>query len=120
MPTIFKPKKKREIQSDKQQKRRKIYNSQLWKEIRVAYMISNPLCEICEMEGKTRLAEHCHHLISFLDVPDELMLNYAYDSNNLCSVCAECHNRIHNGDLKGCKSKDDIKHRLNLYDNNNQ
>ncbi len=112
MAYIYKPKKKQTIDSAKQKKRREIYNSKIWKEMRMAQMMKHPLCEICEMEGKTTLAIDAHHLISFLDVPNELMLNYAFDSNNIISVCKECHNRIHNGDLKGCKTKEDIKRKI--------
>lgn len=113
MPYINKPKKQRGIKTDKEKNRRKIYSSQLWQNMRISYLQQHPLCEVCEMEGKTKLAEHCHHLISFLDVPKELMMQYAYDSNNFCSVCVNCHNRIHNGDLKGCVTKEQIRNKIN-------
>ena len=112
MPTIYKPKKKKNIDSASYKKRRKIYNSKLWQDMRIAYMQNHPLCEVCQMEGKSKLSEHVHHLISFVQVPEELMQNYAYDSNNFCSVCAECHNELHNGKLKNCRNKDEIRQKL--------
>ena len=109
MPTINKPKKKKEIQTNKERKRRKIYNSTLWEKMRLAYLQSHPLSEISQWEGKTALTQHIHHIVSFLDVHDELMMQYAYDSNNYIAVTAEEHNRLHNGDLRGCRTKEEIK-----------
>lgn len=114
MAYIYKPQKKKQTDSAKQQKRRKIYNSKIWQDMRQSYLQNHPLCEVCEMEGKIKLAEHCHHLDSFVNYDGMEMMNKAYDSNNLCSVCADCHNRIHNGDLKGCKSKDAIKKKIEI------
>ncbi|MDE5539403.1 MAG: hypothetical protein K2J20_02830 [Bacilli bacterium] len=71
--------------------------------------MNHPLSEISEWIGKTALAEDLHHIVSFLDVPEEEMLKYAFDSNNLIAVTRKEHNRLHNGDLKGCRTKDEIK-----------
>lgn len=112
---INKPKKKAKYQNaiengdTKAKKRKLVYTSTIWKKLKKSQQINHPMCEICQMEGKIKLQEHIHHIISFLDVPDEEMLKYAYDSNNLMSVCADCHNRLHNGDLRNCKSKEQIE-----------
>lgn len=124
MAYIYKPKKKQTIDSAKQKKRREIYNSKIWKEMRMAYLQNHPLSEISLWEGKTALTEHIHHITSFLDVPDELLKNYAYDSNNFIAVTSEEHNRLHLGDLRGCKTKEQTKEKVlnNLYrkiDNHN-
>ena len=112
MPTIYKPKKKREIRTDKEKIRRQIYNSKLWQNLRVCYLQTHPLSEISQWEGKTALAEHIHHIISFLDVPKELIHQYAYNPNNLIAVTQEEHNRLHNGDLRGCTTKDEIRDKV--------
>ncbi len=114
MPTIYKPKKRREYNdyTKKREKRQNIYNTTTWREMRLAKLMRSPLCEICELEGKTTLAEDVHHALSFLDVPEDEMLRVAYDADNLISVCRKCHNRCHNGDLQGTKSLDEIKERI--------
>lgn len=109
MPYITKNKKKRNTESERYKKRRKVYNSKLWHDMRMAYLQDHPLSEISQWEGKTALSEHIHHITSFLNVPDELMLNYAYDSNNFIAVTLQEHNRLHNGDLQGCRTKEEIK-----------
>ena len=115
MPTIYKPKKKREYNdyNKKRQKRQSIYNTTTWREMRTAKLQQNPTCEICALEGRVTLAEDCHHLSSFVDFTDDNeVLSYAYDFNNLCSVCKKCHSRCHTGDLQGTKSLDEIKQRI--------
>ncbi len=112
MPTIFKPKKKREYSKNpesKRQKRQQVYNTTTWKNLRLAYLMKHPVSEISVWENSPKLAEHIHHIISFLDVPEEEMLRYAYDTNNLIAVTATEHSRLHTGDLQGCRSKDEIK-----------
>ncbi len=111
MPTIFKPKKKREYNdyNGKRAKRQSVYNTTTWKDMRLSYLMQHPVSEISVWEGRPKLTEHIHHIISFLDVPESEMLKYAYDSNNLLAVTAEEHNRLHNGDLQGCISKEEIK-----------
>lgn len=121
MPTIYKPKKKREYSKDpdnKRQKRQDIYNTNRWRNLRIAKLMRNPKCEICELEGRITLAEDVHHALSFLDVPDDMTLQVAYDAENLISVCKHCHNRCHTGDLKGTQSLDDIKERIKRTTNN--
>ncbi len=87
--------------------------------MRKTQMMKHPKCEICEMEGKITLAIDAHHLDSFVNYDGMEMMSKAYDSTNLISLCKECHNRIHNGDLKGCKSKEEIREKLkNLHKNN--
>lgn len=117
MPYINKKKSKQQVQTDKQRKRRKIYNSALWNKMRLAQLQSHPICQICKLEGKTTLGIDTHHLDSFINYDGMEMMNKAYDSNNLISLCKECHNRIHNGDLRGCKSLEEIKKRI-LYGKN--
>ena len=112
MAWIYKPSKKR-TKTVNVEKRQEIYNTSLWHRMRLAKLREDPLCEICLMEGRTTLADQVHHLRSFLEAENlEERDKLAFDSNNFCSICQECHNMIHNGDLRGCKSLDQIKDRL--------
>ena len=114
MATIFKPKKKREYNdyNKKREKRQSVYNTNRWRDMRLAKLMNFPKCEICELEGRVTLAEDAHHALSFLDVPENEMLKVAYDQGNLISVCKKCHSRCHTGDLQGTKSLADIKQRI--------
>lgn len=120
MPTIYKPKKRREYvdYSGKREKRQDVYNTTRWRNMRLAKLMKNALCEICLLEGRTTLAEDVHHAESFLDVSEDRMLAVAYDSNNLISVCKACHSRCHTGDLSGTKSLDEIAERIKRNLNN--
>lgn len=117
MPTIFKPKKTKKnpdtILNDKQ--RHEVYNTALWRKMRLAKQMQNPLCEVCEMQGKTVLAEDIHHLISFSKYTGAERDAIAYDSNNLISLCKQCHNLIHHGYLKGASTKEEIADRIELH-----
>lgn len=120
MAWIYKPKRKNNLEGNRA-KRQDVYNTSLWRKMRLAKLMEQPLCEVCLLVDKVTLAEHAHHLKSFMqsnniNERDQL----AYDSQNLLSVCAKCHNRIHNGDLKGCDSVEEIKERLKQNDNNEQ
>lgn len=60
-----------------------------WKRIRDAYIHRHPMCEECMAEGRATLAEQVHHRIPLSE-------GGTNDFSNLESVCAACHNRIHN------------------------
>lgn len=112
MPWIEKPKKKRQP-SINRDKRQDVYQTGLWKRMRLAKLREQPLCEVCMLEGRVKLAEHAHHLVSFMKATNEIERDrLAFDSNNLCSVCNQCHARIHVGDLKGCESLESIEKRI--------
>lgn len=98
MPFINKPPKKaRKYTNDEKRKaRQKIYNSSKWKALRIAKLQESPLCEECQKVDKVTPAEHVHHIQSFMKCNTEIeLLALAYDYNNLMSLCAECHNRLH-------------------------
>lgn len=100
---------KREANDLDRKKRQKIYQNPLWKRLRDAHLREHPLCEVCQLEGKITLAEHCHHLRSFTEGRNELeMKTLAFDPHNLISVCPQCHNRLHFSDLRGCCTLSDI------------
>lgn len=98
MPFINKPPKKaRKYTNDEKRKaRQKIYNSSKWKQLRIAKLQQQPLCEECERIGRITPAEHVHHSKSFMKANTEIeLLDLAYNYSNLMSLCAECHNRLH-------------------------
>ena len=111
MPFINKPKKKRENEGNRKE-RQKVYNTPLWKNMRLRYVMEHPTSEISEWEGKVALTEHIHHILSFMDVPKEQRERVAFDYNNLIAVTQEEHSRLHTGDLKGCRTKEEIRNKV--------
>lgn len=121
MPTLYKPKKKREYNdyNSKRNRRQSVYNTTRWRDMRLAKLMQNPECEICALEGHVTLAEDVHHLTSFVDFEDEnIALAYGFEFNNLCSVCKKCHSRCHTGDLKGTTNLEKIKQRIDAKKHN--
>ena len=81
-----------------------IYNSREWKELRVAKLRANPLCEQCIKDGEAvgilggyiRSATCVHHIVPIETArTKEEMRRLAFDWNNLMSLCKSCHARIH-------------------------
>jgi 5-methylcytosine-specific restriction protein A len=81
-----------------------IYNSREWKELRIAKLRANPLCEQCIKDGEAvgipggyiRSATCVHHIVPIetARTKDE-MKRLAFDVNNLRALCFACHARIH-------------------------
>ena len=73
-----------------------IYNSREWKELRLAKLRSQPLCEKCLADGWIRSA-HCVHHITPIETAAtmEEMRRLAFNPVNLMSLCDECHHKIH-------------------------
>ena len=67
------------------------YKTKQWKHMRAAVLRRDGYrCQICKRYGRIRQASTVHHK-KHLDEYPELAL----DPDNLISVCAECHNRLH-------------------------
>jgi 5-methylcytosine-specific restriction protein A len=98
MPTIFKPKRTEQKRIDRYDSyRRKIYQSQRWRMLRLAKLSDNPLCEMCATKGIVKPAVDVHHIVSFMTADDEVRRKaLAYDYDNLMSLCKECHQFVHN------------------------
>lgn len=97
MPTIYKPKKQQKNRSLIDEQRKKVYMSERWRRLRAYKFSCNPLCEMCEKEGKVTPAEDIHHIVSFMSTDDVYRRKeLAYDFNNLMSLCKKCHQKIHN------------------------
>lgn len=87
-----------------------IYNSRKWKELRVAKLREQPLCEMCLADGIAAgvpggliRSAHCvHHIIPIETAKTKReMLRLAFNPANLMSLCDECHARIHKETGKG-------------------
>jgi len=59
-----------------------------WRSFRNRYLTLHPWCADCRADGKTRLAEHLHHIEKVAEKP-WLLLN----PTNLIPLCAACHQR---------------------------
>lgn len=99
MPNIYKPKKAVKKRTDKYDAdRRKVYQSQRWRMLRLAKLSDVPLCEMCSKKGIIKPAVDVHHIVSFMSTDDDIHRKaLAYDYDNLMSLCKECHQFIHNG-----------------------
>ena len=101
-----------------------IYNSREWKELRIAKLRANPLCEQCIKDGEAagvpggyvRSATCVHHIVPIETAKTmEEMKRLAFCSNmsnpldGLMSLCDECHHKIHE-EMKSF-SKESVKAR---------
>ena len=69
-----------------------------WRDQRARKLRRNPLCEICEKEGRTTLATMVDHIIPVSEGGG------MYDMDNLQSLCRLCHARKTAEDIKRAKS----------------
>ena len=102
MPTINKQKKKRTFEdTEARKKRKKVYDTARWRKLRAWKFALNPLCEMCEKEGKATPAEDIHHIVSFTGAESPEKINaLAFDIDNLMSLCKRHHQLMHNGKKK--------------------
>lgn len=66
------------------------YQSKAWRDLRALKLSRDPLCERCERNGVSQIAEVVHHV-----KPVETSPELALDVDNTESVCKRCHNRAH-------------------------
>lgn len=103
MPTIELPKKRtnkdrgyKPLADTPNEWCQEIYASALWRRLRRSYLMNHPLCEECEGKGIIKAATDVHHIHEISNAVTRLeAYDIAYDSNNLQSLCHECHQRIH-------------------------
>ena len=70
----------------------KFYDSSSWKNIRLAYLMEHPICELSLLEKQVIEAQHVHHLIKWADQPtDEMKWRLMLDKDNLIALTAEVH-----------------------------
>lgn len=89
--------KRKRNKSNKEKLRVKLYNLKKWKVLRAAYLMTHPLCKICEDEGRITPASSCHHINSPFDegLTDEQRIGRLLDPNNIISICHKCHGLLH-------------------------
>ena len=72
----------------------------MWRKLRQAKLMLNPLCEICQNKGVVTPAIEVHHRDSFMNYDGAKRLELAFNPDNLMSVCKSCHQELHNKQKK--------------------
>ena len=74
----------------------KVYNSPFWKNLRLHYLMENPLCQMCLKDNKIKSGVEVHHILP-ISTGKTLFekQRIAFDPDNLMSVCIEHHHKIH-------------------------
>ncbi|MBD1373726.1 HNH endonuclease [Hazenella sp. IB182357] len=81
------------------------YKSAAWKKARETVLLRDHyLCQFCFMGNKIVQADIVHHIEHLSERPDK-----ALDADNLISVCAKCHNRLHPEKGKRGGGNDQVK-----------
>lgn len=74
----------------------KLMNSKEWKQVRIAKLTAQPLCESCARKGYVRGASVVHHIREVESGKTELECRtLCFTMSNLMSLCKECHKEIH-------------------------
>lgn len=58
-----------------------------WRKARKQYVNENPLCELCDRNGKMTPAEEVHHI-------KPLSEGGSHNEENLLSLCKSCHSKL--------------------------
>ena len=104
MPTLNLPQKKKSTyhsNTDMRELRRKAYNNTAWRKTRNTYLHEHPLCEECLKQGRIyagggdRGTIQVHHIKTPF-TKGQVNMDLLLDSNNLQTLCAQCHGEIHN------------------------
>ena len=109
-----KPKSYNRTETPSRELRRKAYNSQAWRDLRLTYIMAHPMCEDC----KRKPAVDIHHIKSFV-VNNEIDWGLLLDDNNLKALCKECHSETHNRQSGHQTNKKTIEELNNLLNNLN-
>ncbi|MFV0587387.1 HNH endonuclease signature motif containing protein [Bacteroides reticulotermitis] len=74
----------------------KLINSTRWRDLRKKKLMSSPVCECCNKEGRSTPATEVHHITPVESVAtDYQMKSLMFSFVNLMSICHECHVEIH-------------------------
>ena len=96
MPTINLGRTPNRVPTSNKKAAQKIYQDPRWKAVREEKLRLNPVCERCESEGKTSMAEEIHHIIPFSQSKNIYSRErLAFDLDNLESLCTSCHQKHH-------------------------
>ena len=77
----------REQQRRDNDETREFYNSRPWRQCSKQHLQDEPLCRICQAEGRLEAAVMTDHIVPIKDGGDRR------NSRNLQSLCASCHSR---------------------------
>lgn len=94
MPTLKKSK-SLTVKHINRAERQSVYNTQEWKLLRKSYFMKQPLCELCLQNGILKDGEDVHHIISPFKYKDKRKHYFAYNPDNLLTLCKDCHSNIH-------------------------
>ncbi len=73
-----------------------VYNTVRWRKLRDNYLMFHPLCEMCEKEGKTTIADEVHHIKPISTGQNELeYIEIGFNPNNLMALCEKHHHELH-------------------------
>lgn len=102
MPTIYIPKKKtyypkvKEVNKKDNLIHKYVYNTSTWRNLRLTYLMENPLCKVCLERGKYISATEVHHIIPISKGKDiQAKQRLGFDITNLKGLCTECHKAEH-------------------------
>jgi 5-methylcytosine-specific restriction protein A len=59
-----------------------------WRQIRTAFLSTNPLCVLCNESSRLTPATVAHHKVKLSD-------GSTNDWDNMTALCKECHSRLH-------------------------
>jgi 5-methylcytosine-specific restriction enzyme A len=69
---------------------KRFYHSAAWLKLRLSKLRQDPLCQVCIKERIYVAATIVHHVVEITVDPDLRL-----DLDNLQSLCAGCHSRMH-------------------------
>ena len=95
---IYRPKQKnkKDLGFKKSKDWEEFYGDRRWGILRNWYRTEHPLCEVCLKEGRVVPMKDIHHLHVFrYGSTPERKWQLFLDPNNLCSLCREHHQKIH-------------------------
>jgi 5-methylcytosine-specific restriction enzyme A len=99
MPTIFKEKKKKTFNYNIKEYNDDynfVYNTSLWRKLRLHYLMNNPLCKKCLEKDIFNGAVDVHHIIPISSVDGkEEKQKIGFDIFNLEGLCKKCHIEHH-------------------------
>lgn len=93
----------------------KLLNSKRWQQLRRWKLEQNPLCELCEREGKVVSAVDVHHI-----TPVETaryvteMEQLCFEPANLQALCISCHAKVHKEARSHTRSQHEQRERERL------
>jgi 5-methylcytosine-specific restriction protein A len=59
-----------------------------WRKIRARFLSANPLCELCQKDGRLTPAALVHHQLKLTD-------GGTHDAEHPMALCDSCHSRLH-------------------------